>query len=112
MKRQNHRMAVNTADQWPTEELTEKKDILHESTDHRDIGKHIPSIAREKVGFASEHYHRAVAQMAYELWEKRGHPLGSANTDWANAEAALKPLWSANLPFAPEDSGSNNSGKL
>ena len=112
MKRQNHRMTVNTNDQWPTEELREKTNILHESADHREMGKHIPSIARGKVGLASEHYHRAVAEMAYELWEKRGRPQGSANTDWVNAEAALKPLWSADLPFASEDSGSNNSGKL
>jgi len=112
MKHQNHRMTVNTGDQWPAEELREKTTILHESTNHRELDKTLPSIARGKVGLASEHYHRAVSEMAYELWEKRGRPQGSANTDWVNAEAALKPLWSADLSFASEDSGPNNSGKL
>jgi len=112
MKRQNQRMNAKTDSQWPSEDGREKTQVQHEKIDHREIGKHIPSIARGKVGLASEHYHRAVAEMAYGLWEKRGRPQGSANTDWLNAEAALKPLWSADLSFASEDSGSNNSGKL
>jgi len=67
MKRQNHGMTINTDNQWPIEEMEEKKEILSESSDRREIGKHIHSIARAKVGCDSEHYHRAVAELAYQL---------------------------------------------
>jgi hypothetical protein len=111
MKRQHHGMSTKTDDQWPIEDTREKIDIQHATDDHSELGKHIPSIARGKAGFASEHYHRAVAEMAYGFWEARGHPRGSPETDWFKAEAALKPLWSADLSFASGDSASN-PGKL
>ena len=112
MKRQNHRMTVNTRDQWPIEELREKTNILHQSTDHREMRNLIPSVARGKVGFASDDYQRAVAELAYEIWEKGGRSQDSANTDWFKAEETLKPAWVADLSFASGELASNNPGKL
>ena len=107
MKRQNHGLTLNTDNQWPIEEIEEKRNILHESNDHRDTGKHSASVARAKVGLASELYHRAVAEMAYRFWERRGHVHGSCDADWFKAEAALKPLRAADLSFASTDSSSD-----
>ena len=66
------------------------------------------------------------AKLAYELWERRGRPLGSPEVDWFAAEKALAPaqrdpkldfsLYGVSLeanegPFIPVDqqikSGSN-----
>ena len=33
--------------------------------------------------------HDEVANLAYELWERRGRPLGSPETDWRAAESVL-----------------------
>jgi hypothetical protein len=33
--------------------------------------------------------HEETARLAYELWERRGHPLGSPEIDWYAAESAL-----------------------
>ena len=33
--------------------------------------------------------HDEIAKLAYELWERRGHPLGSPEIDWHAAESAL-----------------------
>ena len=33
--------------------------------------------------------HDEIAKLAYELWERRGHPLGSPEVDWNAAEIAL-----------------------
>ncbi|HWY42145.1 MAG TPA: DUF2934 domain-containing protein [Candidatus Sulfotelmatobacter sp.] len=33
--------------------------------------------------------HDEIAKLAYELWERRGHPLGSPEIDWYAAESAL-----------------------
>jgi hypothetical protein len=30
--------------------------------------------------------HEAIQKLAYELWEERGSPIGSPETDWFNAE--------------------------
>jgi hypothetical protein len=112
MKRQNHGLTLNTDSQWPIEELEEKMGILNEARDHRNIGKHIPSVARPKEGLASEHYHGAVALLAYELWEKGGRLQGASDENWFKAEAALKPLWAADQSFASGDFGTDNTGKL
>jgi hypothetical protein len=109
MKRQNHGMTVNRDNLWPIEEIEEKRNILNESNDHREIGKQSPSIARAKEGLASEHYHRAVAELAYELWEKSGRPQDSADRNWSKAEATLKPLWAADLSFSSMDSPSDRT---
>src|ERR1019366_6914333 len=104
MKRQNHGMTLNRDNQWPIEEIQEKQNILHVSNDHQDTGKHSTSIARPKVGLASEHYHRAVAELAYDLWEKSGLSQDSSDKNWFKAESVLKPLWAADLSFASIDS--------
>jgi Protein of unknown function (DUF2934) len=33
--------------------------------------------------------HKEIARLAYELWERRGRPLGSPEIDWYAAESAL-----------------------
>ncbi len=33
--------------------------------------------------------HEEIARLAYELWERRGRPLGSPEIDWYAAESAL-----------------------
>ena len=33
--------------------------------------------------------HDEIAKLAYELWERRGRPLGSPEIDWHAAENAL-----------------------
>ena len=33
--------------------------------------------------------HDEIAKLAYELWERRGRPLGSPEIDWHAAERAL-----------------------
>ena len=35
------------------------------------------------------HRHDEIAKLAYELWERRGRPLGSPEIDWYAAESAL-----------------------
>jgi hypothetical protein len=34
--------------------------------------------------------HDEIAKLAYELWERRGRPLGSPEVDWYAAESALR----------------------
>jgi len=36
------------------------------------------------------HRHDEIAKLAYELWERRGHPSGSPEIDWYAAETALR----------------------
>jgi hypothetical protein len=45
--------------------------------------------------------HNAIAHRAYQLWKRRGRPLGSPEVDWLRAEQELK-HWEAAyaLPFA------------
>jgi hypothetical protein len=33
--------------------------------------------------------HDEIAKLAYELWERRGRPIGSPEIDWYAAESAL-----------------------
>jgi len=40
----------------------------------------------------------AIAKLAYQLWEERGRPLGSAEGDWYEAERQLQLLTSAIAP--------------
>jgi hypothetical protein len=106
MKRQNHLRLPS---------LKNSVDYRHDgrsSVDRTDNGKHSLSVSRDKTGLTSEHFRRAVAEMAYSFWEGRGHADGHANEDWIKAEAALKPLWSADQSFASEDPPSRNPGKL
>lgn len=34
--------------------------------------------------------HEVTAKLAYELWERRGCPIGSPEVDWFEAEQALQ----------------------
>lgn len=49
--------------------------------------------AQKPVGFTTdflgEDRHEFVAKLAYELWTKRGRPLGSPDVDWFAAEQAV-----------------------
>lgn len=40
--------------------------------------------------FESKNNHEVTAKLAYELWERRGCPLGSPEADWLAAEQALE----------------------
>jgi len=39
--------------------------------------------------FLGEDRHEYVRKLAYQLWEKRGRPLGSPEVDWFQAEQAV-----------------------
>ena len=34
--------------------------------------------------------HDEIAQLAYELWERRGCPIGSPQEDWVQAEKTIR----------------------
>jgi hypothetical protein len=58
--------------------------------------------------FLGEDRNEFVAKLAYELWEKRGRPLGSPEVDWFAAEQAVyAALVASDLvrpsPNAPQD---------
>jgi len=38
----------------------------------------------------SNSMHAEIAIRAYQLWEKRGHPIGSSEDDWVHAEDELR----------------------
>jgi hypothetical protein len=40
--------------------------------------------------FESKNNHEVMAKLAYELWERRGCPLGSPEVDWLAAEQTLQ----------------------
>jgi hypothetical protein len=40
--------------------------------------------------FYGEDRHELVQKLAYQLWEKRGSPLGSPEMDWFGAENAMR----------------------
>jgi Protein of unknown function (DUF2934) len=52
--------------------------------------------------------HDEIAKLVYELWERRGHPLGSPEIDWHAAEKALgvrdsREQFYLNLSMEPEE---------
>jgi hypothetical protein len=53
--------------------------------------------------------HDEIAKLAYELWERRGRPLGSPEIDWYAAESALgmrdsrEEFSLPNVRFEPEE---------
>jgi hypothetical protein len=55
------------------------------------IGSPVDSrLASNKEEKMKEKYtHKEIARLAYELWERRGRPLGSPELDWYTAESAL-----------------------
>jgi hypothetical protein len=42
--------------------------------------------------FLGEDRHEFVAKLAYQLWEQRGRPFGSAEVDWFAAECTMYSL--------------------
>jgi hypothetical protein len=56
--------------------------------------------------FLGEDRHEFVEKRAYELWEKRGRPIGSPEVDWFAAEQAVYSslLASGLIARSPEDS--------
>jgi len=40
---------------------------------------------------ASINLHEALTKLAYEYWERRGRPFGTAEIDWSSAEKTLAP---------------------
>lgn len=41
-----------------------------------------------------------IARLAYQIWEERGRPVGSAEVDWYEAERQLQTR-SSEMPFPP-----------
>lgn len=37
-----------------------------------------------------DHFHAYIETLAYQFWEERGRPLGSAEEDWFRAERELR----------------------
>jgi hypothetical protein len=51
------------------------------------VGLRLASNKEEKM--KEKYTHEEIARLAYELWERRGRPLGSPEIDWYAAESAL-----------------------
>ena len=45
---------------------------------------------RSKFNVSETSIHEDIAQLAYTLWQRRGCPSGSAESDWVEAERALR----------------------
>ena len=63
--------------------MSKHQKIAHKTS--ADLRQHTES----EVGFATPEYDE-VAALAYELWRRRGCPIGSPDVDWTQAEAALQ----------------------
>jgi len=59
--------------------------------------------------FMGEDRHEYVQKLAYQLWEKRGRPLGSPEADWFQAEQVL---YSSLLASGLIDSSANDGRDL
>ena len=46
--------------------------------------------------------HQRIAQLAYDLWQKRGCPIGSPDEDWFRVENELRPATGECLPRGPD----------
>jgi hypothetical protein len=54
--------------------------------------------------FFAEDRHELVQKLAYQHWEKRGRPLGSAEIDWFAAEKAVRSyLLASGIELGPDD---------
>ena len=49
----------------------------------------VPRTSAEEALEVTEAAWHSTAQLAYDLWERRGRPLGSPEVDWFAAEKAL-----------------------
>jgi Protein of unknown function (DUF2934) len=53
--------------------------------------------------FYGENRHELVQKLAYQLWEKRGCPLGSPKVDWFEAEKAVRAyLLASGIELGPD----------
>lgn len=52
--------------------------------------------------FEGENSHKVTAKLAYELWGRRGCPLGSPEVDWLAAEQAQASHTNSNVAQKPE----------
>jgi len=69
-----------------------------------------PLASNNEEKMKEKYTHEEIARLAYELWERRGRPLGSPEMDWYAAESALGVRNSQgrfspflNFPFEPEE---------
>jgi hypothetical protein len=63
--------------------------------------------------FLGEDRHEFVAKLAYDLWAKRGRPLGSPEVDWFAAEHAVyASLVAAGLITSSPNDSQNMSEKI
>ena len=54
--------------------------------------------------FYGEDRHELVQKLAYQLWEKRGSPIGSAEIDWFAAERAARAyLLASGIELGPDE---------
>jgi hypothetical protein len=54
--------------------------------------------------FYGEDRHELVQKLAYQLWEKRGSPLWSAEIDWFAAEKTLRArLLASGIELGPDE---------
>ena len=54
--------------------------------------------------FYAEDRHELVQKLAYQLWEKRGSPLGSPEIDWFAAEKVMRAyLLASRIELGPDE---------
>ena len=61
--------------------------------------------------FPYESRHEFVAELAYKLWEQRGHPFGSPDVDWFAAEQAVYASLVATGMITPSPNAPPNIGE-
>ena len=67
------------------------------SEDHAQLPKAL-------TDFYAEDRHELVQKLAYQLWEKRGSPLGSPEIDWFAAEKAVRAyLLASGIELGPDE---------
>lgn len=72
-----------------------------------DLNKQLP--LKLTTDFLGEDRHEFVAKLAYQLWEKRGRPLGSPEVDWFAAERAVYSSLEASGLLAPSANDSQDA---
>ncbi len=60
-----------------------------ESSPRNDVGDRMQP-PEPLTDFYGEDRHELVQKVAYQLWEKRGSPLGSPEMDWLAAEKIVR----------------------
>lgn len=59
--------------------------------------------------FLGEDRHELVAKLAYQLWEKRGRPIGSPEVDWLAAEQTVYSSLLASGVIVPSPNDARNA---